>query len=102
MRLMQMQLTMRAECRYWKTRIADAKHAATTARKAVEVICGNAGYAMAQRDLRLPNKASEQFKQCTDAMQASNDASGLRSRLTGELMPSEYACSGKPGSGRRI
>lgn len=88
------------------TRIADAKHAATTAGKAAEAICGNAGYAMAQRGAELPNNAGEQFKQCTDAMQASNDASGLvgylyeqRSHLTGEPMPGEYACSGKPSLG---
>ncbi len=83
--------------------IADAKHAATAAGKAAETICGNAGFAMGQRDQGLPNNAS---KQCTDAMQASNDASGLvgylyeqRSHLTGQPLPSEYACSGKPSLG---
>ena len=88
------------------TRIADAKHAATAAGKAAETICGNAGFAMGQRDQGLPNNASKQFKQCTDAMQASNDASGLvgylyeqRSHLTGQPLPSEYACSGKPSLG---
>ncbi len=86
--------------------IADAKHAATAAGKAAETICGNAGFAMGQRDQGLPNNASKQFKQCTDAMQASNDASGLvgylyeqRSHLTGQPLPSEYACSGKPSLG---
>jgi hypothetical protein len=86
--------------------IGDAKHAATAAKKAADTICYNAGNEMGQRDLGLPNKASEQFKKCTDAMQASNDASGFvgylyeqRSHLTGEPMPSEYACSGKPSLG---
>jgi hypothetical protein len=86
--------------------IADAKHAATAAGKAAETICGNAGFAMGQRDQGLPNNASKQFKRCTDAMQASNDASGLvgylyeqRSHLTGQPLPSEYACSGKPSLG---
>jgi hypothetical protein len=78
--------------------IADAKHAATAASKAAETICYNAGYAMSQRDQGLPNNAGEQSKKCTDAMQASNDASGFvgylyerRSHLTGQPMPSEYA-----------
>ena len=86
--------------------IADAKHAATAAGKAAETICYNAGYAMGQRDQGLPDNAGEQFKKCTDAMQASNDASGFvgylyeqRSHLTGQPMPSEYACNGKPSLG---
>lgn len=86
--------------------IADAKHAETAARKAASTICENAGYAMGQRDQGLPNNASDQFKKCIDAMQAGNDASGLvgylyeqRSHLTGQPMPSEYACSGKPSLG---
>jgi hypothetical protein len=86
--------------------IADAKHAATAASKAAETICYNAGYAMSQRDQGLPNNAGEQSKKCTDAMQASNDASGFvgylyerRSHLTGQPMPSEYACSGKSSLG---
>ena len=61
---------------------------------------------MGQRDQGLPNNASKQFKQCTDAMEASNDAIGLvgylyeqRSRLTGQPLPSEYACKGKPSLG---
>jgi hypothetical protein len=86
--------------------IADAKQAATAAKEATEAICYNAGKEMGQRTLRLPNNASEQFKNCMDASQAMNDASGLvgylyeqRSRLTGEPMPSYYACSGKPSLG---
>jgi hypothetical protein len=73
-------------------RIADAEHAATAALKAADTICENAGYAMT--------------KQCSDAIGASNDASGFvgylyeqRSHLTGQPMPSEYACSGKPSLG---
>jgi hypothetical protein len=88
------------------TQIADAKHAATTAGNATKTICKNAGYAMGQRDLGLSNNAGEQFKECTDAMQISNDAIGLvgylyeqRSHLTGQPMPSEYACSGKASLG---
>ena len=87
-------------------RIADAKHAVTAASEARNTICKNAGYAMGQREGGLPNNASEQFKQCMDALQASNDASGFvgylyeqRSRLTGEPMPSEYACNGKSSLG---
>src|SRR5262249_43657729 len=75
-------------------RIADAKDAATAAGKARGTICYNAGYAMNQRDQGLPNNASEQFKQCMDAGQASNDAIGFvgypyeqRSHLTGQPMP---------------
>lgn len=86
--------------------IADAKHSATVAQKAAETICNNAGYELSQRAQELPNNASEQFKKCTDATQASNDASGFvgylyeqRSHLTGQPMPSEYACSGKPSLG---
>lgn len=82
--------------------IADAKHAATVARKAADTICGTAGYAMGQRDHGLPNNAGKQFKQCSDASQASNDAIGFlgylyeqRAHLTGQPMPNEYACSGK-------
>jgi hypothetical protein len=87
-------------------RIADAKDAATAAGKARGTICYNAGYSMSQRDQGLPSNASEQFKQCMDAGQASNDAIGFvgylyeqRSHLTGQPMPSEYACSGKPNLG---
>jgi hypothetical protein len=87
-------------------RIADAKEAATAARKAADTICGNAGYAVGQRDLGLPNNADKQFKPCTDASQTSSDAIGLvgylyeqRSHLTGQPMPSEYACNGKSSLG---
>jgi hypothetical protein len=87
--------------------IDDAKHAATEAEKAAKTICYNSGYAMTQRDLQgLPNNAGEQIKKCTDAMQATNDASGFvgllyeqRSHLTGQPIPSAYACSGKPSLG---
>ena len=86
--------------------IADAKQAATAAQKAAETICYNAGQAMGQRDQGLPNNASEQFKKCTDTMQANNDAIGLvgylyeqRSQLTGEPMPREWACGGNPTLG---
>jgi hypothetical protein len=86
--------------------IVDAKHAAAVASKASETICYNAGYAMSQRAQGPPNNASEEFKKCTDAMQASNDASGFvgylyeqRSLLTGQPIPSEYACNGKPSLG---
>jgi hypothetical protein len=86
--------------------IADAKHAVTAARKAAETICYNAGIAMSQRTQGLPNNAGEQFKKCTDAWQASSDASGFvgflyeqRSHLTGQPIPIEYACSGKPSLG---
>jgi len=86
--------------------IADAKQAATAAQKAAETICYNAGKARGQRDQGLPNNASEQFKNCVDATQATNDASGFvgflyeqRSQLTGEPMPGEYACGGKPSLG---
>jgi hypothetical protein len=63
---------------------------------------------MSQRDQGLPQeqRASEQFKKCMDAMQAGNDAIGFvgylyeqRSHLTGQPMPSEYACSGNPSLG---
>jgi hypothetical protein len=87
-------------------RIADAEHAATAASEAAGTICYNAGYAMSQRSQGLPNNASEQFKQCMDATRASNDARGLvgylheqRSHLTGQPMPSRYACSGIPSLG---
>jgi hypothetical protein len=87
-------------------RIADAKHAATAAQKAADTICHNAGYASGQRDLGLPSNASEQLKQCSDAMQASGDAIGFigylyeqRSHMTGQPMSAEYACSGKPSLG---
>lgn len=86
--------------------IADAKQAVTAAKKAADTICYNAGQAMGERTLGLPNNAGEQFKKCTDAMQASGDAIGFvgllyeqRSQLTGQPMPSEYACSGKPSLG---
>jgi hypothetical protein len=88
------------------SQIADAKRAATAALKAAETVCNNAGYEMAQRSQGLPNDAGDQFKKCTEATQASNDASGFvgllyeqRSHLTGQPMPGEYACRGKPGLG---
>jgi hypothetical protein len=84
-------------------RIADAKNAKTAADKARDAICENAGYAMSQRDQGLPNNAGNQFKQCMDAGRASMDASGFvgylyeqRSQLTGQPMPSEYACFSNP------
>jgi hypothetical protein len=87
-------------------RIAGAEQAETAASKSADTICGNAGYAMGQRDLGLPNNANSQFTQCMDAMQASNDAIGFvsylyeqRSYLTGQPLPSEYACRGKPDLG---
>ncbi|BCM10474.1 hypothetical protein ACI2S5_26165 [Ralstonia nicotianae] len=87
-------------------RIADAKQAATMARKAADTNCQNAGYAMGQRDLGLTNNANRQFTQCMDAMQAENNAIGFvgylyeqRSHLTGQPLPREYACSGKPNLG---
>jgi hypothetical protein len=87
-------------------RISDAKQAAAAASKAAGTICDNAGYASGQRDLGLPNQADKQFKQCMEAMSASNDAIGFvgylyeqRSKLTGEPIPREYACSGKPSLG---
>jgi len=87
-------------------RIADARHAATAAGKAAATICGNAGYAMGQRDQELPNNAGKQLKDCRDAIQANNDAIGLvgylfeqRSHLTGREMPNEYACNGKVSLG---
>ncbi|MGF6874993.1 hypothetical protein [Paraburkholderia sp. MM5477-R1] len=87
-------------------RIADAKQAATAAGNAANTICGNAGYAMAQRESGLPNNADTQFTQCMDAMQASNDATGFvgslyeqRSHLTGQPLPKEYACKGEPSLG---
>jgi len=83
------------------TRIADAKQAAIAARKAADFICGDAGYEVGQRSLGLSNRADKEFNQCMDATQASNDAIGLvgylyeqRSHLTGQPMPSEYACDG--------
>jgi hypothetical protein len=86
--------------------IAEAKLARDAAQKAAGTICYNAGYEMGQRNLGLPNNASEQFKKCTDAQQASNDAIGFigylyeqRSHLTGQPMPREYACGGKPELG---
>jgi hypothetical protein len=67
----------------------------------MRAFCYNAGIAMGQ-----PNNAGEQVKKCTDAMRAMNDASGFvaylyeqRSHLTGQPMPSKYACSGKPSLG---
>lgn len=87
-------------------RIADAKAAETSARKAQKTICYNAGFATGQRDRGLPNNASEQLRQCDEASRASNDAGGLvgdlyeqRSHLTGQPMPREYACRGKPSLG---
>lgn len=87
-------------------RIADARKAAIVASKAADTVCGNAGYAMGQRDQGLPNNASRQFKQCTEAIQVSNDANGFvgylyeqRAHLTGQPMPSKYACSGKASLG---
>ena len=87
-------------------RITDAKQAAAAAGKAAQTICGNAGYAIGQRDQGLPNNAHTQFKQCMEASRAINDASGfvghlyeLRSHLTGQPIPGEYACSGKPSLG---
>ncbi|MEM5299897.1 hypothetical protein VSR82_37210 [Burkholderia sp. JPY481] len=87
-------------------RIADAKQAETAASKAADTVCGNAGYAMGQRDVGLRNNANSQFAQCMDAMQASNDAIGFvsylyeqRSHLTGQPLPKEYACRGKPNLG---
>ncbi len=87
-------------------RIADAKSAATAVRKAADTICQNAGYASGQREQGLPSNASEQLKQCSDAMQASGDAIGFigllyeqRAHLTGQTMPGEYACNGKSSLG---
>ena len=87
-------------------RIADAKAAETSARKAQKTICYNAGFATGQRDRGLPNNASEHLRQCDEASRASNDAGGLvgdlyeqRSHLTGQPMPREYACRGKPSLG---
>lgn len=65
-----------------------------------------AGFEMGQRDLGLRNSANKQFKQCMNASQASSDAIGFvgylyeqRSRLTGQPLPSKYACNGKPRLG---
>lgn len=87
-------------------RIADAKHAASVALKAADTICRNMGYETGQRELGLSNNAHETIGQCADAMQASNDSSGFvgflyeqRSQLTGQPMPADYACSGKPNLG---
>jgi hypothetical protein len=87
-------------------RIADAEHAATTAQKAADTICHNAGFANGQRELGLPSNASEQLKQCSEAVQANSDAIGFvgflyeeRSRLTGQSLSARYACSGKPSLG---
>lgn len=87
-------------------RIADAKEAAIAAHKAANTICNNAGYAMGQRAQGLPNDAHNQLKECSDAMQANSDAIGFvgylyeqRSHLSGQPMPSEYACSGKASLG---
>jgi hypothetical protein len=83
--------------------IADAEHAAAAAKKAAGTICYNAGYAMGQRE---QGQGGEEFRKCMDAITAMNDASGLvgylyeqRSHLTGQPMPSGYACSGKPSLG---
>lgn len=87
-------------------RIADAKQAVTAANKAAHVICGNAGFAMGQRTMGIPNNAHKQLSQCIDAMEAASDAIGRvgylyeeRSRLTGEPLPAKYACDGKPTLG---
>lgn len=87
-------------------RIADAKNAAVAADRAAQTICGNVGYAMGQQGLGLPNNAHETIGQCADAMQANSDASGFvgylyeqRSQLTGQPLPSGYACNGKPSLG---
>jgi hypothetical protein len=87
-------------------RIADAKLAAIAARRSADTICRNAGYASGQRELGLPSNASEQLKQCSNAMQAGGDAIGFigylyeqRAQLTGKPMPGEYACAGKPSLG---
>jgi hypothetical protein len=80
--------------------IEDAKRAAAKSKKAAGTICYNAGYAIAQGDRQ------GQMKKCTDATRASSDASGFvgflyeqRSHLTGQPVPREYACSGKPSLG---
>jgi hypothetical protein len=87
-------------------RIADAKAAATAASKAADTICGDAGFAMGQRELGQHNNAHQQVGQCADAMQANSDAIGFigylveqRSHLTGQPLPSEYACNAKPSLG---
>jgi hypothetical protein len=86
--------------------IVEAKHAHDAAQKAAETICHDAGKEMGQRAQGLPNNAGEQFSKCMNATQSSSDANGLvgflyeqRSRLTGQPMPGEYACSGKPSLG---
>lgn len=88
------------------TRIADAKQAMIAAGKAAKAICDDAGYAMAQRNLGVPNRAHKEFNQCMNAMQASNDSIGLvgylyeqRSHLTGQPMPAKWACHGKASLG---
>ena len=85
-------------------RIAAANKAVTATNKTANAICEKASYAMGQRDQGLPNNADTQFKQCMDAMQAMEDAIGFvgylheqRSHLTGQPLPREYACLGKPG-----
>jgi hypothetical protein len=87
-------------------RIADAKLAATAADKAAATICGNAGYAMGQREQGLLTNAHQQISQCSEAMQANSDAIGFigylyeqRSQLTGQPLSAKYACSGKPSLG---
>jgi hypothetical protein len=87
-------------------RIADAMQAATAASKAAKTMCFNAGYAIGQRDQGLPNNADRQFKDCSEATQASSDASGFvgylyeqRSHLTGQPVPAGCACMGKPSLG---
>jgi hypothetical protein len=80
--------------------IEDAKRAAAASQKAAETICRNAGIEIGQ------GNPQGQFKKCTDAMRANSDATGLvgllyeqRSQLTGQPMPTEYACSSKPNLG---
>jgi len=81
-------------------KIEDAKRAAEEVKKAASTICYNAGIAIGQ------DNPQGQTKKCLDAMQANNDAIGLvgllyeqRSQLTGQTMPTEYACSSKPSLG---
>jgi hypothetical protein len=81
--------------------IAEAKRAHAAAKQAAETICYDAGYAMTQ-----PGQSAGQLGKCADAARASMDASGLigylyeqRSHLTGQPMPSEYACNGNPSLG---
>ena len=87
-------------------RISDARNAGAAASKAADTICHNAGYAMGQREIGLPSNASEQLKQCSEAMQANSDAIGFigflyeqRSHLTGEPLSPGHACGGKPSLG---